>query len=94
MSPDKERIPACCTALDTGFDATTPRERKDEPVGNAESKRTTAQKDEESTIVKVEYEPRIKWLDLVVQIFIHAGGVYGFYLVLTQAKLLTTVWGK
>jgi len=51
------------------------------------------QKNDESTI-EIEYIPRIKWLDLSAQIFIHAGCLYGLYLVFTQAKLLTSLWGK
>lgn len=42
----------------------------------------------------VEYVPRIKWPDLAAQTFIHFGCVYGFYLCLTQAKALTSLWGK
>ncbi|XP_008550318.1 acyl-CoA Delta-9 desaturase [Microplitis demolitor] len=38
------------------------------------------------------YIPKIKWLDLSVQIFIHAGCLYGIYLIFTQAKLLTSLW--
>lgn len=49
------------------------------------------QKDDEST-AKIAYVPRIKWLDLSAQIFIHVGFLYGLYLVFTQAKLLTTIW--
>ncbi|XP_043478844.1 acyl-CoA Delta-9 desaturase [Leptopilina heterotoma] len=40
----------------------------------------------------VEYTPRIKWPDLAAQMFIHFGCVYGFYLCLTQAKALTSLW--
>ena len=43
---------------------------------------------------KIEYNPKIKWPDLTVQLFIHLGCVYGFYLILTQAKFLTTLWGE
>lgn len=42
----------------------------------------------------VEYTPRIKWPDLAAQMFIHFGCVYGFYLCLTHAKALTSLWGK
>ncbi|XP_063978102.1 acyl-CoA Delta-9 desaturase isoform X2 [Diachasmimorpha longicaudata] len=38
------------------------------------------------------YKPAIKWPDLVVQIFIHAGCGYGLYLIFTEAKWLTTLW--
>lgn len=43
---------------------------------------------------KVEYTPRIKWPDLAAQIFIHAGGFYGIYLIIFEAKLLTSLWGN
>lgn len=49
---------------------------------------------DDSTTVKIAYVPRLKWLDLGVQIFVHGGSVYGLYLALTQARLLTLVWGK
>lgn len=42
----------------------------------------------------VVYVPRIKWLDLAAQIFIHAGCVYGLSLIFTHARLLTSLWGK
>ncbi|KAG8036724.1 hypothetical protein G9C98_004046 [Cotesia typhae] len=38
------------------------------------------------------YTPKIKWLDLSAQIFIHTGCLYGLYLLLTEAKLLTGLW--
>lgn len=40
------------------------------------------------------YVPRIKWPDLLVQIFIHGGCLYGLYLIFTQARLLTSLWGE
>lgn len=64
---------------------------------SAEGERTVAKKDEDvdnKPTIQVEYKPRIKLLDLGVQIFIHVGCVYGIYLAFTQAKLLTTLWGK
>ncbi|EFN78053.1 acyl-CoA Delta(11) desaturase [Harpegnathos saltator] len=96
MSPDKERISACCAALDA---PAVPEVAtwKAKPLLKMEGERSIVQRndadaDDHESAVKVEYQPRIKWLDLGVQIFIHAGCLYGFYLVLTQAKLLTTVW--
>lgn len=59
---------------------------------NAQEQQTVRK--DESTEIKIEYVPKIKWLDFFVQIFIHAGGLYGLYLVFTQAKLLTILWGK
>lgn len=41
---------------------------------------------------ETEFVPRIKWPDLLVQIFIHGGCVYGFYLALTQAKIYTALF--
>ncbi|KAJ9593736.1 hypothetical protein L9F63_014709, partial [Diploptera punctata] len=41
---------------------------------------------------KVSYVPRWRWLDLFVQLFIHVGCLYGFYLMLTSAKLATSLW--
>ena len=40
------------------------------------------------------YVPQIKWLDLAAQIFIHFGCLYGLYLIITQAKIYTSLWGK
>ncbi|XP_049801170.1 acyl-CoA Delta-9 desaturase-like [Schistocerca nitens] len=40
----------------------------------------------------VPYQPRIRWLDLIVQLFLHTGFLYGFWLTLTSAKLATTIW--
>jgi stearoyl-CoA desaturase (delta-9 desaturase) len=40
------------------------------------------------------YVARWRWPDLTVQLFIHLGCLYGFYLIFTSAKLLTTIWGE
>lgn len=40
------------------------------------------------------YKPSIKWPDLAAQLFIHAGALYGLYLMFIQAKVLTSIWGK
>lgn len=40
------------------------------------------------------FVPRIKWPDLIVQLFIHLGALYGLYLVLVSAKIYTTIFGK
>ncbi|TGZ53155.1 Acyl-CoA Delta(11) desaturase [Temnothorax longispinosus] len=37
-------------------------------------------------------QKKLIWLDLIAQIFIHGGCLYGLYLVFTQAKLLTPLW--
>lgn len=41
-----------------------------------------------------EFVPKIRWPDTIVQLFIHLGFVYGFYLVLTKAQYKTILWGK
>lgn len=49
------------------------------------------------TLVKstsaVNYKPQIRWPDLIAQLFLHLGAVYGlFYLVTLQAKFYTYLW--
>jgi len=39
-----------------------------------------------------EFVPSIKWPDLLVQIYIHAGCLYGLFLCVWSAKLLTTLF--
>ena len=51
-------------------------------------------KDANMNCTKVTYVPRWRWPDLAVQLFIHLGCLYGFYLILTSVKLATTAWGK
>lgn len=54
------------------------------------SKESTA-----STERRTEFKSEIRWPDLMAQIFIHAGFLYGgFYLITFKAKLYTYVWGK
>jgi hypothetical protein len=43
---------------------------------------------------KINYVPEWRWPDLTVQLFIHLGCLYGFYLIFTSVKMLTTLWGK
>lgn len=87
MSPNEERTPPTMgTTPEMDICSPTLKRRQ---ITNADE--AIAEKDDEST-AKVVYVPRIKWLDLSAQIFIHAGFLYGLYLVLTQAKLLTTLW--
>lgn len=47
----------------------------------------------EETLDHEEHQPKIRWLDLMAQLFLHVGGLYGFYL-LFSAKLLTFLWGE
>lgn len=91
MSPNEERIPpTMCPKTEMDCDVTLRKNRlaNGETVNNHE---TTTEKNDDLA-VETEYVPRIKWLDLSAQIFIHGGCLYGLYLVLTQAKLLTTLW--
>lgn len=46
---------------------------------------------EENTVFK----PRIRWPDLIAQVFVHVGSLYGlYYLITLQAKLYTYIWCK
>lgn len=40
----------------------------------------------------VKYTPQIRWPDLMAQIFVHFGGMYGIYLMFVSAQLATTLW--
>lgn len=42
----------------------------------------------------VEYIPRIRWPDTIVQIYLHLGCLYGLYLCIVSAKFYTTLFGK
>lgn len=42
---------------------------------------------------KTEYVPRIRWPDLFAQLFIHGGALYGIFLMLTVARIYTSIWG-
>ncbi|XP_006624917.1 acyl-CoA Delta(11) desaturase [Apis dorsata] len=41
---------------------------------------------------ETEYVPRISWSNLIGLLFVHIGGLYGFYLIFVEAKLSTTLW--
>lgn len=42
-----------------------------------------------------EFKPQIRWPDLIAQVFIHLGSLYGlFYLFTLKAKLYTYIWCK
>jgi len=90
MSPDEKKVRPVARAAPTA--------KVDQMVNDDSAKGSldATQRDAStsSMTAKIEYVPRIKWLDLSVQIFIHAGCLYGLYLVLTQAKWLTMLWGK
>lgn len=55
------------------------------------TKTETANSQQEDT---EEFVPRIRWPDTIVQIFLHAGCLYGFILCLVSAKFYTTLFGK
>lgn len=41
-----------------------------------------------------DYDCRYRWPDLIVQLFIHVGCLYGLYLCLVSARFYTTLFGK
>ncbi|XP_061929496.1 acyl-CoA Delta-9 desaturase isoform X3 [Apis cerana] len=41
---------------------------------------------------ETEYVPHISWSNLIGLLFVHIGGLYGFYLIFVEAKLSTTLW--
>lgn len=44
---------------------------------------------------KTPFKPQIRWPDLIAQVFIHGGSLYGlFYLITLKAKLYTYIWCK
>ncbi|GAB0096570.1 hypothetical protein DMENIID0001_120940 [Sergentomyia squamirostris] len=45
----------------------------------------------ESSTNYTDFKPEIRWPDLIVQIFIHVGALYGFYL-LFSVKLYSLIW--
>lgn len=48
-----------------------------------------------ATVVGEKYEPHIRWPDLMAQLFLHAGFLYGLYFLLTgQVQIYTYLWGK
>lgn len=87
MSPNKERVPpAGCHVLEDTEENSMANNR----IAVTDDFLTV---DENYSSSKVEYVPRIAWPDLIAQIFIHAGCVYGLYLIFAKAKFLTTLWG-
>lgn len=49
---------------------------------------------EEGLDEKKAFKPQIRWPDLIVQIFLHVGCVYGIFLILTSAKIYTSLFGE
>ena len=46
------------------------------------------------SVAKNEYVSQWRWPDLAVQLFIHVGCLYGFYLMMTSVKVFTLIWGR
>lgn len=40
------------------------------------------------------FQPKIRWPDLLVQIFLHIGAIYGLVFQFYKIKLLTFLWCK
>lgn len=40
------------------------------------------------------FEPKIRWPDLIVQIFLHVGAIYGFLFLFWSIKFYTFLWCK
>lgn len=46
------------------------------------------------SVATEKYEPHIRWPDLMAQLFLHSGFLYGLYFLLTgQVKFYTYIWG-
>lgn len=41
-----------------------------------------------------EYKRELVWRNIILFIFLHGAALYGAYIALTSAKLLTDIWGK
>lgn len=52
--------------------------------------------DKNDNIIKEEppFKPNIRWPDLVVQIFLHTGALYGFLFLFWSIKIYTFLWCK
>jgi len=92
MSPNEEKI-SLIKYSETEMDCKITKRSELTNSETLKNHEATIQKNDESA-TKIEYVPRIRWLDLSAQIFIHAGALYGLYLMFTQAKLFTSLWGK
>ena len=89
MSPDKNRVsPTVCEMLEEKYKGNESKNRR-----LAETDDFLAA-DENYRSSKVEYVPHTMWPDLMALLFVHVGCIYGLYLIFTQAKLLTAIWGK
>ncbi|XP_039969009.1 acyl-CoA desaturase [Bactrocera tryoni] len=61
---------------------------KEIPQNAAASKEAHQMK---ATSDEIEYNPQIRWPDLIAQVFLHTGALYGIYL-LFQARFYTILW--
>ena len=71
----------------------------DDPVGSTTTNLTSVIENENAetetkSVSKSGYVAQWRWPDLAVQLFIHIGCLYGFYLMFTSAKVLTSIWGE
>lgn len=59
------------------------------------SEKTNSDNFDISVYESVEFRPRIKWPDLLVQLSLHLVSVYGLFLMLTNSvRFYTTIFGK
>lgn len=89
MSPNEERMPVMVHKI-----LENENEGSNKKNGRLATTDDFLTADESYCGSKAEHVSRIRWLDLIAQIFIHGGSVYGIYLVFTEANLLTALWGK
>lgn len=68
---------------------------RDEPSSLIDSKEQQSHSPVSSPEEKPPFNPQIRWPDLIAQVFIHAGSLYGlYYLITLKAKLYTYIWCK
>ncbi|XP_043273754.1 acyl-CoA Delta-9 desaturase-like [Venturia canescens] len=96
MSPDEERIPTTMPIQEVEVGVPSSPKIVEPEICEMKQRKGGHANEEESLEVgvdkPVEYVPALKWPDLLAQIFIHVGFVYGFGLIFTKAKLLTSLW--
>lgn len=68
----------------------------DSNCNNQISQRRPAKNNEEFTphAKTQDFEPKYRWPDLTVQLFIHIGCLYGLYLALFHARFYTFLFGE
>lgn len=55
-----------------------------------ENLNTTSKKNEESESTEV----KLVWRNIILFVYLHIAALYGFYLMLTSAKIKTALWGE